>query len=149
MKSKIQKQLIELAYQKTTPFCYGCYIKAPQGVCPLCKSDDLMRHLEGVGVEYGTDWVIEDILDNKLNEVDTESVFTESIKGQYPEETEVGFMRINTIQAMKDSDPAWWDMEKEDHISGLEENDEIMSFNGGKTYYWIHDLKKLLKDELD
>jgi len=53
MKDEIQEKLTELAYKRTTPFCYGCYVKAPKGVCPHCHSDDLMRHLEGVGVEYG------------------------------------------------------------------------------------------------
>lgn len=45
MKSEMQKKLEQIAYNRTTSFCYGCYnIKAPQGICPECHSDDLMRH---------------------------------------------------------------------------------------------------------
>lgn len=53
MKSEIQEKLEQLAYERTTPFCYGCYIDAPTGVSPECHSDDLMRNLAGVGVEWG------------------------------------------------------------------------------------------------
>lgn len=53
MKSEIQQKLETLAFNRTSPFCYGCYIQAPKGICPECHSDDLMRHLNGVGVEYG------------------------------------------------------------------------------------------------
>ena len=56
MKSEIQQKLETLAFNRTTPFCYGCYIQAPKGICPECHSDDLMRHLDGVGVEWGTSW---------------------------------------------------------------------------------------------
>lgn len=45
MKTEIQEKLEQLAFNRTTPFCYGCYVKAPKGVCPHCHSDDLMRHL--------------------------------------------------------------------------------------------------------
>lgn len=48
MKTEIQEKLEQLAYNRTTPFCYGCYVKAPKGVCPHCHSDDLMRHLKAL-----------------------------------------------------------------------------------------------------
>ncbi len=53
MKSEIQKNLEKLAFKRTKPFCYQCYKVAPTGRCTHCMSDDLMRELEGVGVEYG------------------------------------------------------------------------------------------------
>ena len=80
MKSEIQQKLEQLAYERTTPFCYGCYIKAPKGVCPKCHSDDLMRHLDGVGVEWGTDWVIKHILQEELTSVDIDETFEESVR---------------------------------------------------------------------
>lgn len=66
MKSEIQQKLETLAFNRTSPFCYGCYIQAPKGICPECHSDDLMRHLNGVGVEWGTAWVIKHILQEEL-----------------------------------------------------------------------------------
>ena len=50
---EIKEKLTELALKRTTPFCYSCYEKCPSGTCKRCGSDDLMRHFEGVGVEYG------------------------------------------------------------------------------------------------
>ncbi len=50
---EIKNKLTELAFERTTPFCYSCYELCPSGRCNNCGSDDLMRHLEGVGVEYG------------------------------------------------------------------------------------------------
>ena len=71
----IYNQLTALAFQESIPFCYGCYIKAPTGICDNCGSDDLMRLLESVGCEYGTEWVIEEILKEHLKPVDKEKDF--------------------------------------------------------------------------
>ena len=78
MKTEIQERLEQLAFNRTTPFCYGCYVKAPKGVCPHCNSDDLMRHLEGVGVEWGTDWVIKHILQEELTAIYPDEAFEDS-----------------------------------------------------------------------
>ena len=43
MKSEIQQKLETLAFNRTTPFCYGCYVQAPKGICPECHSDDLSK----------------------------------------------------------------------------------------------------------
>lgn len=34
VKTEIQQKLEQLAYERTTPFCYGCYIKAPKDASP-------------------------------------------------------------------------------------------------------------------
>lgn len=70
MNTEIKEKLTELAFKKSQSFCYQCYTVAPTGTCVTCGSDDLMRHVEGVGVEYGTDWVIEHILSTELKTVD-------------------------------------------------------------------------------
>lgn len=53
MNSEIKTELEKIAYQKSNPFCYHCYSSAPTGRCTTCLSDDLMREVKGVGVEYG------------------------------------------------------------------------------------------------
>lgn len=57
--SDLQEKLTALAFEVTDNFCYSCYQVVKGDRCPKCFSDDFMRHLEGVGVEYGTDWVVE------------------------------------------------------------------------------------------
>lgn len=58
MNSELQTKLESLAFQKSIPFCYGCYTEAPTGRCNSCGSDDLIRLLPGIGCEYGTEWII-------------------------------------------------------------------------------------------
>jgi hypothetical protein len=143
MKSEIQEKLEQLAYNRTTPFCYGCYVMAPKGVCPNCHSDDLMRHLDGVGVEWGTDWVIKHILSLELTPVDTDELFEESMRQCYHEETTVGWMTFDTVELMKSQDPVSWRIARDEYIDSLEKEGEIVSFDGGGSYYWVRELESL------
>ena len=65
----IYDQLTALAFQVSKPFCYLCYREVKTSHCPKCGTDDFMRLLEGVGIEYGTEWVIEEILKKYLEPV--------------------------------------------------------------------------------
>jgi hypothetical protein len=145
MKTEIQKKLEQLALNRTTPFCYGCYVKAPEGVCHHCHSDDLMRHLEGVGVEWGTDWVIKYILQEELTAINTDEAFENSIRGCYPEETVVGWLKFDTVEILKSQDPISWRIAKDEYIDSLELDEEVISFDGGSNYYWKHELENFLE----
>lgn len=145
MKSEIQQKLEQLAHERTTPFCYGCYIKAPKGVCPQCHSDDLMRHLDGVGVEWGNDWVIKHILQEELTSVDTDEAFEESVRQCYPEEVVVGWITVDTVEVLKSQDPTSWRIARDEYIDSLEQDEELISFDAGANYYWKHDLENLLE----
>ncbi len=137
MKSEIQQKLEQLAYERTTPFCYGCYIKAPKGVCPKCHSDDLMRHLDGVGVEWGTDWVIKHILQEELTSVDIDETFEESVRQCYPEEVTVGWITVDTVEVLKSQDPTSWRIARDEYIDELVAIEEIISYDDGITFYWL------------
>lgn len=143
MKTEMQQKLEQLAFARTTPFCYSCYVKAPKGVCPECHSDDLMRHLEGVGCEWGTDWVIKHILQEELTPVDTDEAFEDSIRGCYPEETQVGWLKLDTVEVLKSQDPIAWKIARDEYIDSLEQDEEIISLDGGSNYYWRHELESL------
>lgn len=144
MKNEIQEKLEQLAFDRTTPFCYGCYIKAPKSVCPHCHSDDLMRHLEGVGVEWGTSWVIKHILETELTPVDSDEIFEESVRQCYPEEVTVGWITVDTIETLKSQDPTSWRIARDEYIDSLEQDEELVSFDGGSNYYWIRDIEDIL-----
>lgn len=146
MKSEIQEKLTQFAFSKTTPFCYGCYQDAPSGRCPSCDSDDLMRHLHGVGCEYGTDWVIKSILESELTPVDMEAAFEEYIRQCYPEDTKVGWMTFDTVELMKSQDPVSWRVALSDWESQESEEESIVSFDGGSNYYYISDIENLLNE---
>lgn len=146
MKSEIQEKLEQLALNRTTPFCYGYYIQVPKGVCPECHSDDLMRHLAGVGVDWGTMWVIKHILQEELAPVDSDEIFEESIRQCYSEETTVGWMKFDSVDLMKSQDPISWEMAQDEYIDSLVEDEQIISFDKGSNYYWVRDIESLTEE---
>jgi hypothetical protein len=143
MKSKILQKLETIALNRTTPFCYGCYIKVHQSTCPNCHSDDLMRHFDGVGVEWGTSWVIKYILQDELTAINIDDIFEESIRHCYPEYTTVGWMNLDTVDLMKSQDSISWNIARDEYIDSLEQDEEIISFDDGATYFWIHEIENL------
>ncbi|MDE0119336.1 MAG: hypothetical protein OXM55_04925 [Bdellovibrionales bacterium] len=147
-KEMIQNQLTKLAFQESIPFCYSCYIKAPTGRCDNCGSDDLMLIMDGVGCEYDTDWVIEHILKEHLEPVNQTESFEDMIEGCYPTETKVGWLELSTVDILRTMDEVAWDIAKDEYISSLEEDEEVMSFDNSSTYFWTHDIENLIEEKL-
>ncbi|MCP4914894.1 MAG: hypothetical protein GY909_17380 [Oligoflexia bacterium] len=146
---EINKKLEKIAFNKTIPFCYSCYNEAPTGTCKTCHSDDLMRLLPEYGCEYGTDWVIENILEENLETVDITESFEQMIEDCYGETTKVGFLELLTVEVMKDQDPIAWDIAKSEYMDGLEQDNQVITFDNGSNYYWIHDLESFIEDNLE
>ena len=144
----IYNQLTALAFQESIPFCYGCYIKAPTGRCDNCESDDCMRLMEGVGCEWGTEWVIEEILKEHLEPVNQEKVFEEMMEDCYPTDTKVAWVELDTIDILKKMCPCDWDMAKDEYIYNLEQDEEVMSFDNGSTYFRTSDIENLIEEKL-
>ena len=147
-KETIYNQLTALAFQETKPFCYLCYREVKTSHCPKCGTDEFIRLMEGVGVEYGTEWVIEEILKEYLTPVNQEETFESMIEDCYPTETKVGWMDLNTADVLKTMDEVSWDIAKDEYISSLEEDEELMSFDNGSTYFWTSDIEELLEEKL-
>lgn len=147
MQSEIQERLEQLAFKRTNSFCYSCYQTVTESHCPTCGTDDFMRELPGVGVEYGISWVIREILSSELEAVDIEGCFEQSICDCYPEDVTVGWMNLDTISVMKEMDPTSWNIAQQEWADSEEQEENIISFDNGSTYYWTHDIKKLLHEE--
>ncbi len=145
MKTEIQEKLEKLAYERSIPFCYGCHGECPEGVCPQCGSDDLMRLMRGVGCEYGVEWIIEHILKTELEPADLEAAFEESVRECYPETTKVGWMEFDTVSLMKDQDPISWRCVLAEYES-QESEENILSFDNGSTYYLVQQLESFLEN---
>lgn len=142
-REEIQTKLTELALERTTPFCYSCYQDRPNGCCNICGSDDLMRHLEGVGVEYGTDWVIKSILEEELSEFDLEESFEQMIDECYGEKIQIGFIKTNISSAIKELDPIVWGLAKSEHLDSLIEDGIIFEYQG--RLYWHNEVESFLE----
>ena len=88
--------------------------------CPKCLTDDLMRHLSGVGVEYGYEWVIEYLLDlevEDISEEQQEEIFMDFIDSAYGEDTGIAFTSVNTGLALKNLDSVAFDMAMKEYFS--------------------------------
>lgn len=147
MDLELRTQLEKYAHQKSIAFCYMCYIDAPNGVCPDCGSDDLMRKLPGVGVEYGYEWVIRSLISEELEAANTEEMFDQMLEDCYPESGKVGFLDVHIATAIKTLDPIAYRCAMGDYISSLEEDGELIEIGG--DYYHRYDLESLLEKELE
>ena len=148
MKTQIENLLKQLAVLKSIPFCYGCYSEAPSGVCAKCGSDDLMRMVSGVGCEYGYDWIFTDILSG-FESINDDELFEESMRDCYPETTQIGWLKYDTVLAIKELDPVSWRMAKSEWIDSEESEDRIVSFDDGSSYYDASLLLEELEAVLD
>ena len=81
-----------------------------------------MRVIDGVGCEYGTEWVIEEILKEHLKPVDKENIFEQMIEDCYPIDTKVAWVEINTIDILKEMCPCDWRLACDDYIYNLEQD---------------------------
>lgn len=143
-KEVILERLDELAFKKTTLFCYGCYRRAPSGVCEGCASDDLMREYAGEGVEYGTSWVREHLVRENLTPINVEEEFEESIRECYPATVTVGWLTLDTVTTIRDSDPVSWRCACNEWADSEEQDGQIISFDNGGTFYRTNDIKDYL-----
>ena len=134
------QRLQNLAYKVTDNFCYGCYIVVKGDNCPRCGSDDFMRHLDGVGVEYGTEWVIESLLKEHCSPVDGEEQFEEMLNECY-EPVKVGCSQWDAGYVMKELDPVAFRCGVSDYLA----DDETFVEFGGE-YYKISDIEAMLEE---
>lgn len=141
----IQDRLEQAAYKASQPFCYGCYKLAPTGRCKQCGSDDLMRHVEGVGVEYGTDWIISHLIETHCTPVDGDEMFEELLDECYPEVT-VGGCCWSPSQVMKELDPVCFNIGVTENLDSMVEDDQLYEHDG--DYYTLDDIEDML-DELE
>ena len=130
MNLELKEKLEKIALKETIPFCYTCYLEAPSGCCLTCYSDDLMRLRRGSGVEYGLEWVIEELLQENLEPVNLEEAFEESVRESYEEVTKVGWMSFDTVTLMKEMDPISWKCALSEFEASEEEAGLILSLDG-------------------
>ncbi|MDE0091969.1 MAG: hypothetical protein OXN83_01630 [Oligoflexia bacterium] len=147
-KEMIQNQLTKLAFQISQPFCYPCYTEVKGSYCHKFKTDDLMRMTKS-GLDWGIDWVIEELLNKHLEPFHQTESFEQMIEDCYPTETKVGWLTLSTLQILKTMDDVSWEMAKDDYIYSLAEDEEIMSFDNGKTYFATSDIEQLIEEKLN
>ena len=138
----LQAKLEDVAYKVTDNFCYGCYKVVNVTHCPNCHSDDFMRHLDGVGVEYGTDWVIEHLIKEHCTPIDAEEAY-EELLNECHEPVKVGCCQWEAGYVMKELDPIAFRCGVADYFA---DDEQFMEVDG--QYYNICDIENMI-DELD
>lgn len=140
--TSISGQLTELAYKLTDNFCYGCYRVVEGEFCPECHSDDFMRHMDGVGVEYGTDWVVDEIVKEHLEPVDENELFDEMMDCCY-EDITIGCSSWTASHVLKNLDPIAYNIGTSEYMQDLVEDDQYLEIDG--RYYAVSDIEEMIE----
>lgn len=149
--TEIENKLTRLAYQKTQPFCLGCYVRVSKTSddyprCQICNSDDLARELPGDGIDWGVESAIRALLREALTPVDTAEAFEESMSQCYPETTAVAWLELDTVTILKQLDPVSWDIAEGEWIDAEVSEGNLMTFDNGTSYYWTHEVESYLDE---
>lgn len=141
----ITEALTQIAISKSIPFCYGCYTRAPSGRCAKCHSDDLMFELPGIGVEYGTEWLLQEILREHLTPANTLEVIEQSIAESCPETVKIGWIEYDTVSALKELDPVSWDIAHGEWLESETSDGILITFDNGSNHYWASEIEQLIE----
>ena len=145
--TELMKKLKKVAIMKTVPFCYSCYIDCPNGICRICHSDDLMRKLEDIGVEYGIMWVINHLIEKNVEIFNIENAFQNHITSQYGQKVQIAFLNTDLIEAIKSVDEVAWEMEKKSFLGDLKLVGEVYEIKN--NYYLAESVEKFVNAQLE
>ena len=131
----LKEQLRKLALKKSKPFCMSCYelITTKSGHCKSCGSDDSAR-ITNNGLDWGTSWIVDDLLAEELEEANLEASFEDMMSEVCPEETQVGFCTFNTSDLIKKYDPIAWKMALDEFIDSQAQDEIIFISNNGSAF---------------
>ena len=137
----LKEKLTVLAFDLTDNFCYGCYKVVKAEKCPSCGTDDFMRHLQGVGVEYGTDWIIEHLIKEHCSEIDADEQY-EDFLNDTCETIKIGTLEYDPGYVLKNIDEVSFKCGASDMLS---DDDLYVEIDG--QYYNVYDIENMI-DEL-
>ena len=83
-----------------------------------------------------------------MESIDTEEVFSEMLRDCYPESTQVGFLNLDTVSVMKDQDPIAFNIAEGEYIDSLLQDEQLITFDNGSNYYWMHDIEQYINDNI-
>ncbi len=139
----VHARLEDAAYKITNNFCYSCYHVVTADHCPDCLSDDFMRHLDGVGCEYGTEWIIDHLIKTHCQPVDGAEMFEEMLD-ECCEEVKVGNCTFSPSQVLKECDPTAFRIGISENLDSLAEDSRLYEHDG--EYYHMADIEDMLEE---
>jgi len=138
VRDKLEEAVVEL----TDSFCYACYRIVKGTCCPHCGCDDLMRHLTGVGVEYGTNWVVQHWLTTMCTPVDEDDYFEDMLDDCYKPYEPFGGLCFTAGQVLKAVDPVGFDVLKNEYMDTLVADGVLIEHEG--KYYKVEELESIV-----
>lgn len=106
-----------------------------------------MYELPGVAVEFGTDWLVREILREQLTPANTLEAFEESVAECYPETVKIGWIEYDTVSALKELDPVSWDMAHGDWVDSQVSDGNLITFDNGSCHYWVSEVEQFIEEQ--
>jgi hypothetical protein len=103
-----------------------------------------MLEYPGCGVEYGTEWIIREILSEHLSVANTHEAFEQAVTDCYPETAKIGWIEYDTVRALKELDPVSWTVAHSEFVDNEVSEGNLVSFDNGGCYYWSSDIERLI-----
>ena len=92
-------------------------------------------------------WIIEEILARELKAVDLDEAFENFMNEVYPDPVAVGFLSLDLVSTIKEMDPIAWRCAQSEWESSEESEENIISLDGGLTYYSKHELETFIEKQ--
>ena len=145
----LYNDLVKYALQISKPFCYNCYKIAESGTCEHCHSDDLMRHVEDYGMEYGTKWIIEDVILNKFTEIDFDEKFEEYLYERYSDRVSICGVEYDPVSFLKNNDRDTYNYLQSEYVHYQTEDEEEYFCIKEDEYFETREIREFLKIYLE
>lgn len=101
---------------------------------------------QGCGVEYGTDWIVRDILREHLAPANTLEAFEQSVAECYAEVVEIGWIKVDVDTAIKELDPVSWNLAHSEFVDSEIADGNLVTFDNGATHYWAHEVEQMIEE---
>ena len=88
------------------------------------------------------------MIKENLTPVNADQAFEDSVSQCFPETTTLGWMQVDTVQAMKDYDTVSWEIAQSEWLMNEESEGLIATFDNGASYFFTSDIEQFL-DEAD
>jgi len=133
----IKEQLRGMAYEESHAFCYSDYRRVEANEngeyrCAKCGSDDLMRELEGVGIEWGTDWIVEHLVREEGEEVDIAEFYRDLLDEIY-DPIKFGELEYSPSMVLESVDRVAFEMGCDEYADSELDDGRLIELNG--SYY--------------
>jgi ribosomal protein S27AE len=149
-KEEIKERLEAYAYQISRPVCSSCgdtVIKHKElGLrCSKCHSDDLMRLWDGVGQDWGIDWIVKDVIEDNFDKIDIEESLLDSLN---EETVTIGVCSWGKGDILKEMDPVAFDCAVSDESSHYYD-DEDSFYEFKESFYSVYEIEDFLDENLE